>query len=354
MELFAKGGIGAKEESYTYSGEDFSNPRILVMGCGTAGSDMVKRLEKMGASGAEILAIDADLRRMERIGAEREILIGREGEGTGGDPAIRRAAAGRSLEEALGGADLVFVVAGLGEGTATGAASAICEMAKNHGEATLAIFTLPPGAETPQKGRRRPKLGEIGGLAAAANTAILLETERVMEMAPELSIDQAFSVIDQVVAEIVKGIVETVLETSLVNLDYAGLKDIVTRGGLASTLVGESGSEDGPEEAVRSALRSPMMEGDLRRAKGCILTITGGRDLSHQKASAIASALRRELAPGAEVVWGARLKEGREGKVGLLATMIGVEVPPDIPEAGTGRDEMGGEAGRTPNAPTPI
>lgn len=102
MELFAKGGIGAKEESYTYSGEDFSNPRILVMGCGTAGSDMVKRLEKMGASGAEILAIDADLRRMERIGAEREILIGREGEGTGGDPAIRRAAAGRSLEEALG------------------------------------------------------------------------------------------------------------------------------------------------------------------------------------------------------------------------------------------------------------
>jgi cell division protein FtsZ len=327
-----KRSFRSAEMSYSYEGEDFANPRILVVGCGDAGCNMATRLANLGVSGAEILAVNTDRRRMEEIKADRKIHIGRGfvGEdGAGGDPKKGRIAAERSrhaLEEALGNRDLVFVAAGLGGGTGTGTAPAICEMAKDLGATTVAIFTIPLAAD-PRRGGGGPKIPEIEYLVKAANTVILLDNNRIREMAPNLSQDQAFSVMDQVVAEIVKGIVETITQTSLINLDYADVKTIVSSGGLSAALVGESGSEDGAEEVVFSALRSPMLNVDTKAATGCLLHITGGCDLTLKKAATIAGALTKELGPEANVIWGARVKEGHEGKIGLLAIMTGLGMP---------------------------
>jgi len=320
------------EMSYSYDSEEFADPKILVVGCGDAGCKMVTRLANLGLSGAKTLAVNTDRRRMEEIKADRKIHIGRgfvTDDGAGGDPEVGRIAAERSrlvLEEALGNRDLVFVAAGLGGGTGTGAAPAICEMAKDLGGATVAIFTIPLESDLRQV-ETVATIPKIEDLLTAADTVILLDNNRILDMAPDLSRDQAFSVMDQVVAEIVKGIVETITETSLINLDYADVRTIVSNGGLSAALVGESPSEDEAEDVVFSALRSPILDVDTKAATGCLLHITGGCDLTLKKAASIASALTKKLGPEANVIWGARVKEGHEGKIGLLAIMTGVEMP---------------------------
>lgn len=333
MELTSKKGKMSEEMSYSCDGEEFGKPRILVVGCGEAGCKMVTRLANMGASGAEILAVKTDGSRTAGIRADKKILIGEVvvgGDGARVDPdAGRMAVEGsrRALEEALGGADLVFVASGPGGGAGGGAAQAVCQMARDLGKMAVAIFTLPPRAD--ERGGGSPPIvpQDIEGLVKAANTLILLDIERVFEMAPNLSMDQALSVMDQLVAEIIKGIAETVTETSLINLDYADLKTIISNGGLSAVLVGESDSEEGAEEIVRSALISPLVDVDTKGATGCLLHITGGCDLTLKKAAAVASVLTGEMGPGANVIWGARVKEGFEGKIRLMAIMTGVGFP---------------------------
>ncbi len=324
MEIEPRRTFRSEEVSYLYDGEELANPKILVVGCGDAGCKMVTRLANLGVSGAETLAVNTDRCQMDRIRAEKKIHIGRSvlrRDFVGGDPKFGRIAAERSrcaLEEALGDKDLVFVAAGLGGGTGTGAAPVLCEMARDLGATVVGIFTLPFGDM--QRGEAEPHTPiEIEDLVKAANTIILLDNNRILEMAPELSEEQAFSVMDQVVAEIVKGIVETITQTSLINLDYADVKTIMSNGGLSAALVGESNSEDGAEEVVLTALRSPMLDVDTIRATGCLLHITGGEDLTLKKAASIAGALTKELDPEANVIWGARVKEGYKGKIGLLA-----------------------------------
>ena len=338
MRMETKEAFRSGEQAYSYHGEEFANPRILVVGCGDAGCNMVTRLANLEVDGADTLAVNTDRRMMERIRANRKMLIGGgfiEGDGAGGDPEIGRIAAERSrrsLEDALGERDLVFVAAGLGGGTGTGAAPVICEMAKGLGSTVVGIFTISLRAD-PRRGEGGQNCPiEIEELVGAANTLILLDNSRILDMAPGLSADQAFSVMDQVVAEIARGIVETITQTSLINLDYADVKTIMSDGGLSAALVGESDLKDDAEEIVRSAMRSPMLEVDTKAATGCLLHITGGCDLTLKKAATIAAALTRELGPEANVIWGARVKEGLEGKIGLLAITTGVGFPP-----GTGR-----------------
>lgn len=331
MELISKRGKRSEEMSYSYDGEEFGDPRIVAVGCGYAGCRMVTRLAELGPSGAETLAAETDRGRLGGTKADKKILMGDGvGGGADGDPGAGRSDVERSrraLEEALGGADLVFVAAGLGDGGGGGAAAALCETARGLGAMTVAIFALPPGSDDEGDGRQPADLPDIEGLAKSADTLILLDAGKVLRMEPDLSTDQALSVIDQLVAEIVKGIAETVKETSLINLDYADLKTIVSRGGISAALVGESDSKEGPEEIVGSALTTPLADLDTRGATGCLLHITGGSDLTLRKAASIASVLTGLMGPGGNVIWGARVKEGFEGKIRILAVMTGVGIP---------------------------
>ncbi len=309
-------------------GDDFGVPRILVMGCGGAGSNTVSRLVKMGLVGAKTVAINTDSQHLKTIQAEEKILIGRKltrGMGAGGDPEVGRRAAESAkteLEDLLRGADLVFVVAGMGGGTGTGSAPVVARLAKQQGALVVAIVTTPFHVE-----RRRIFVAEEGleALRTYADTSIVMDNNRLLERAPHMPLSQAFSVVDELIGEIIQGICETLTHPSLINLDYADVHTIMSTGGASFMFVGEGNMKNSPEKIVRSALKNPLLDVDFRGAKACLLHMTGGPDMTLKEAAAIAGALTQDLDPRANVIWGARIRPEFAGKVRLMAIITGVK-----------------------------
>jgi cell division protein FtsZ len=158
-----------------------------------------------------------------------------------------------------------------------------------------------------------------------ADTVIVLDNNRLLDYVPNLPIDQAFSVMDQIIAETVKGISETITQPSLINLDYADVRTIMNSGGVAAMLVGESGSKDKARDVVREAFNHPLLEVDFRGAKGALIHITGGPDLTLKEAEDISKALTSQLDPNANVIWGARILKDYEGRVRVMSIVTGVQ-----------------------------
>ncbi|MBC7110406.1 MAG: cell division protein FtsZ, partial [Archaeoglobi archaeon] len=308
--------------------EEFGEPKILIIGCGGAGNNTVNRLYNMGVQGAETIAINTDKQHLEMIKADKRILIGKtltRGLGAGGYPEIGKKAAELArdtLEEVLSGADLVFITAGMGGGTGTGAAPVVAEIAKEQGAIVVGMVSTPFRVE-----RARLLKAEEGleNLRKAADTVIVLDNNRLLNYVPNLPIDQAFSVMDQLIAETVKGIAETITQPSLINLDYADVRAVMGCGGVAAMLVGETRNQDKVDQVVRAALNHPLLDVDYRGARGSLIHITGGPDLTLKEAEEIAEALTYELDPHANVIWGARIREDYEGRVRVLAIMTGVQ-----------------------------
>ena len=181
-------------------------------------------------------------------------------------------------------------------------------------------------------------------LRRAADTVIVLDNNRLLNYVPNLPIDQAFSVMDQLIAETVKGITETITVPSLINLDYADIRTIMSCGGVAVMLVGESKNQDKSTEVVRTALNHPLLDVDYKGATGSLIHVTGGPDLSLKEAEEIASMLTYELSPSANVIWGARIRDDYEGKVRVMAIMTGVQSAQILgPHTGSGIFESGAE-----------
>jgi len=323
-------GSEFSERRYWYEAEEFGRPKILVVGCGNSGNNTVDRLNDIRIDGAQTMAVNTDGIHLGRVRAGKKVLVGRSvtrGLGSGGDPDLARRACETSiwsLKEALEGADLVFVTAGLGGGTGTGVSPLICEIARDKGATVVGMFSLP-FEEGPSK--RSIVMGGVEALQDVTNTLIIFDNNRILDLAPDLKRSQAFSVMDQLIAEITKGIVETITLPSLINLDFADVKTIMSEGGLSSALVGEGNVEDEAEDIVKKVLNNPMLDMDWRGATGCLLHITGGPDLSLKKAATVASTLTGELDPLANVIWGARVKEGHEGKISLMSIITGVGLP---------------------------
>jgi len=308
--------------------EDFGAPRILIVGCGGAGNNTVNRLYNMGVDGAETVALNTDKQHLDMIDADVKVLVGKsitKGLGAGGDPEIGRRATelGRkTLETLLKDTDLVFVTAGMGGGTGTGAAPIVAQIAKAHGAIIVAMVSTPFNVE-----RARLIKAEEGleDLRKDADTVIVLDNNRLLEYVPNLPIDQAFSVMDQIIAETVKGIAETITQPSLINLDYADVRTIMNSGGVAAMLVGESRSQDKAREVVHEAFNHPLLEVDFRGAKGALIHITGGPDLTLKEAEEVSKALTSQLDPNANVIWGARIQKGYEGRVRVMSIVTGVQ-----------------------------
>ena len=307
--------------------QDFGQPRIVIVGCGGAGNNTMNRLYNLGVKGAETIAINTDKQHLDLINAEKKILVGKSltrGLGAGGYPDVgRRAAelAKGTLEEILKGSDLVFVTAGMGGGTGTGAAPVVAEVAKEAGAIVVGMVSSPFRVE-----RARTVTAESGleDLRRAADTVIVLDNNKLLEYVPNLPIEEAFSVMDQMIAETVKGISETITQPSLINLDYADMRCVMSCGGVAVMLVGETKSRDKAEEVVRAALSHPLLDVDYRGATGSLIHITGGPDLTLKEAEEIATSLTFELDPTANVIWGARIEPEYEGRVKVMAIMTGV------------------------------
>ncbi len=308
--------------------EDFGTPKIIVVGCGGGGNNTVNRLYNIGIADAETIAINTDKIHLDIIQADKKILVGKSitgGLGAGGFPEIgRRAAelARGTLEEVLKNANLVFITAGMGGGTGTGVAPVVAQIAKDQGAIVIGMVTSPFRVERARMVKAEEGLDDLRN---CADTVIVLDNNRLLDYVPNLPIDQAFSVMDQLISETVKGISETITQPSLINLDYADVRAIMKGGGLAVMLVGEAKGQDKAKEVVRAALNHPLLDVDTNGATGCLLHITGGPDMSLHEAEQVASSLTYELDSQANVIWGARVRKDYEGKVRCMAIMTGIK-----------------------------
>ena len=318
-----------KPSSASAMEDDFvGQPRIVIIGCGGAGNNTVNRIHHMGVSGAETIAINTDKQHLDMIQADKRILIGKsltKGLGAGGYPDVGKRAAEMArptLEAILESADLVFITAGMGGGTGTGSAPVVAQIAKEQGAIVVGMVSYPFQVE---KARLIRAEEGLEAFAAAADSVIVLDNNRLKNFVPNLPLGQAFSVMDQLIGETVKGISETITEPSLINIDYADVRAIMSKGGVAVMLVGESKQQNKAESVVRECLSNPMLDIDYRGATGSLIHITGGTDLTLQDAEEVATSLTYELDPHADVIWGARVRSDMEGKIRVLAIMTGVK-----------------------------
>jgi cell division protein FtsZ len=308
--------------------DEFGDPRIVIVGCGGAGNNTINRLYNIGVDGAETVAINTDKQHLKMIEADTKILVGKsltQGLGAGGDPSMGERAtemAQGTVKEVLGNADLVFVTAGMGGGTGTGAAPVVSKIAKEQGAIVVGMVSTPFNVE-----RARTVKAEEGleKLRNEADSIIVLDNNRLLDYVPNLPIGKAFSVMDQIIAETVKGISETITQPSLINLDYADMTSIMNQGGVAVMLVGETQDKNKTEEVVKDAMNHPLLDVDYRGASGGLVHITGGPDLTLKEAEGIAQNITDRLEASANVIWGARIQEEYKGKVRVMAIMTGVQ-----------------------------
>jgi len=308
--------------------DEFGDPRIVIVGAGGAGNNTVNRLYNIGVDGADTIAINTDKQHLQMIEADTKILVGKsltEGLGAGGEPDVGERAtemAQGTIKEVLGDADLVFVTAGMGGGTGTGAAPVVSKIAKDQGAIVVGMVSTPFNVE-----RARTVKAEEGleKLRNEADSIIVLDNNRLLDYVPNLPIGKAFSVMDQIIAETVKGISETITQPSLINLDYADMTSIMDQGGVAVMLVGETQDKNKTEEVVKDAMNHPLLDVDYRGASGALVHITGGPDLALREAEGIAENITERLDASANVIWGSRIRDEYKGKVRVMAIMTGVQ-----------------------------
>ena len=251
--------VGSKKATIVGGDDDFlGQPRIVIVGCGGAGNNTINRLYHMKVKGAETIAVNTDKQHLEMIQADKRVLVGKsltKGLGAGGFPDVgKRAAemARTTLEGLLHDADLVFITAGMGGGTGTGTAPVVAQIAKEQGAIVVGMVSYPFQVE---KARLMRAEEGLEALSNAADSVIVLDNNRLMNFVPNLPLGQAFSVMDQLIAETVKGISETITEPSLINIDYADVRAIMSKGGVAVMLVGESKQQNKSESPFHQRQR---------------------------------------------------------------------------------------------------
>ena len=317
-------GVTAEED------ELFGVPKLAIVGVGGAGNNSMNRLELLGGlNGVDRVAINTDKLHLDSIECKTKLLIGKSltrGLGAGGSPEVGRKVAEMDKEKIralVTGKNFVFLTAGMGGGTGTGASPVVAEVAKEEGAIVVAMVSFPFAAER----RRRLRAAEgIEELRKATDTVIVLENDKLLEHAGDRPVNEAFKVMDMLIATTIQGITETITKPSLVNLDFADLTAVMSEGGVAVMLVGETTKSDNkPEAVVSDALSHPLLEADYQGARGALIHITGGEDLQLKETNDIVELLTYDLNPDANVIWGARINDDFDGKVRVTAILTGVE-----------------------------
>lgn len=320
----------ALKHKTNFDGVEVHAANIKVFGIGGAGNNMVGWLYQKGIKGAEIIGCNTDQQHLTIIDADRKFLIGRDacrGLGCGGFPEKGAEAAQESIQEikdALKGADMAFVCAGMGGGTGTGGAPIVAQIAKDSGAIVIGTVTMPFKIE-----RARCDKAEFGlqQLRQVSDTVIVIDNNRLVTIAGNLPIKQAFSVANELISTMIKGIVETIAIPSLVNLDFADVKAIMKNGGVAAIGVGASDTNNRVEEAVKGALSNPLLDINYKGATGALIHISGGPDMTLDEVSKIGEVVTESLDPDANVIWGARVQDDMKGKVTVMTIITGVKSP---------------------------
>ena len=303
---------------------------IKVIGVGGMGCNAVTWLFNQGINGATIYATNTDALHLSVSKADEKLLLGKEmtrGLGAGGNPRVGREAAKEALvdvKKAVSGADMVFVLTGLGGGTGTGAAPVIAQLAKETGAVVIGVVTMPFESEKARIDKAEFGLTE---LREVTDTSIVLDNNRLVDIAGQLPIEHAFAVANELVSTMIKGIVETITLPSLINLDYADVSSIMKNGGVAVIGMGEDNSTDRVNEAVKQALTHPLLDVDYMGASGALIHVTCGPDLKLEEFDHVGRIVSENLSPEAQVIIGARISKEFTGKVRVITIMTGVKSP---------------------------
>lgn len=319
-----------KGDDFTSAGLKVGLANIKVIGAGGAGNNMVSWLYKRGVKGAEIIACNTDQQHLNISEADKKFIIGKEitrGLGCGGFPQKGAESAQESMNEikaALKNSDMVFVCAGLGGGTGTGSAPIIAQVAKDMGAIVIGTVTMPFNIE-----RARIEKAEFGldQLRQNSDTVIVIDNNRLVDIAGNLPIQQAFAVANELVATMIRGIVETIAVPSLVNLDFADVRAIMKNSGVAAIGVGSSDTNNRVVEAVKGALENPLLDIDYKGATGALIHICGGPDMTLEEISKAGELVTAEMDEEANVIWGARVSDDMKGKIMVMTIITGVHSP---------------------------
>lgn len=312
----------AKEQKNGY------HVKIKVIGVGGAGGNAVSRMAESGIRGVEFIAINTDAQDLDFCAARKKIYIGKnltKGLGTGMNPELGKQAAEENrqeISEALKGADLIFITAGLGGGTGSGASPLIAELAKETGALTLAVVTRPFTFEGAQRNRIAQEA--LVKLKEKVDALIAIPNDRIFSIIQkDTPLVKAFEAIDEILKNAVHGIADIISSPGLVNVDFADVKTIMQNAGTAIVGLGIAGGQDRALAAVTQAVQSPLLETSIDGAKGVLFGVASNRDLKMAEINDVAKIIAEAIDPGAKVIFGAyndkRLKSGKL-KITLIAT----------------------------------
>jgi len=303
---------------------------IKVVGLGGAGSNTIDRMIETGVQGIDFIAVNSDVQALSRTLARKQLRIGdrvTRGLGAGGDPRVAERAVESSkdeLLEILSGADMVFITAGLGGGTGTGAAPYVAELAQEVGSLTVGVVTLPFSFE----GSRRRAIAQAGleKLRPMVDSIIVISNDRLLALGSgKMDIREAFRSADETLNQGIHGIADVILTPGLINLDFADVNSIMQRSGPALMAMGSASGDERAVKAVQKAVTSPLLDASIEGARGILLNVTGGPDLTLYEVNQAASMVAAAAAPDCNIIFGAVVhpKLQDEVRITMIATGFG-------------------------------
>ncbi|MGD0729176.1 MAG: cell division protein FtsZ [Candidatus Micrarchaeaceae archaeon] len=323
-DLFGKGQT-------TDSAEDFSSTQIKIVtaGFGGAGCNIVNRLLKVGVKGTEFVAVNTDAQHFKIIDDRiKKVLIGRSltrGLGAGGDPKMGEKAAEvdkQLLEQVFADTQLVFLCCGMGGGTGTGAIKVAAQVAKEQGAIVVAMVTYPFDLERVRKVKAEEGIQQ---LRKYADSVIILDNNRLVKLVPNLPMNDAFALADEVLAKAIGGLVWTITQPSLINIDFADVRAIMGQGGVGFIAVGSGRGASKVENAAEGVLKNKLLDVDMEGADGALIHISGGSSLTIGDAIRAGEVITEQMSATANVKWGARLMPGYEDQIEIVAIICGVK-----------------------------
>ena len=309
--------------------EAASDVRIRVVGVGGGGGNAVRRMADGGIDGVKYLVLNTDVQALRELSRIHTFAIGPTttgGTGSGGRPEVGRKAMRESQAQVRGlleGADMVFIAAGMGGGTGTGGASLVADLARRQGALTVGVVTVPFGFE----GARRRANADHGlrQLRDKVDTLIVVENDRLLPaLDGRVRLEHAFLLADEVLRQGVQGITQIVTRQGTINVDFADVKAVMTRGGEAFMAIGEGQGQNAAQQAVEAALANPLFDAPIDGANGVLFNVTGGADLSLGAVQEIAEIVNRAAAPDANVIFGVVQDRRMRGRVSL--TLVGTGI----------------------------
>ncbi|MEM3841178.1 MAG: cell division protein FtsZ [Candidatus Micrarchaeaceae archaeon] len=310
--------------------DDFSamESNFAVVGVGGRGSNLIHRLSMKGIKSADTIAVNTDAKHLNMITSQKKLLIGKEitrGLGAGGFPEVAAKCADASnteITEMLSKYDLIFLAAGLGGGTGSGAGPAIARMAKEMGILVVSFVTYPFAIERSRMVKADWALEEF---TKNSDTTIVIENDKLLSYAPNLPMERSFELIDDITINAVRGIADAIKIPSMINIDFADLKSVLSNRGAAIINIGSGSGVDKVEKAIKSTKTHPLMNFDMEGAKSALIHISAGTALTIDECNRVTEGVTEGLDPNANVILGARLLPELEDQIKVTSIITGVK-----------------------------